>query len=130
MSWYSAENAKPLHISQDVLRSVLYGKWCNVFGNDRELTFKADAVFRNKDIYQSENSKLLFNSCLTLRKSTFCIILVDFMKRNLCSEICNRSKYKLVAISIRCVQSLFTENTNKYNSLPDKDAIIIYPRSI
>ena len=57
MSWYSEENVKTLHISQDILRSVLYGKWCNVFGNDRELTFKPDALFRSKDVYKSENSK-------------------------------------------------------------------------
>ncbi|CAH3041123.1 unnamed protein product [Porites lobata] len=30
----------PLNISQEVLRSVLYGKWCNVFGGQKELTFK------------------------------------------------------------------------------------------
>ncbi len=75
MSWYSEESTKSFHISQDILRSVLYGKWCNVFGNDRELTFKSDAVFRNKDIYQAENSKSALFNCnlvvLTLCKSIF-----------------------------------------------------------
>lgn len=55
MSWYS--EMKSLHITQDLLRSVLYGKWCNTFGNERELTFKHDSVFRSTGIYSSENGK-------------------------------------------------------------------------
>ncbi|XP_078380928.1 PR domain zinc finger protein 12-like isoform X2 [Oculina patagonica] len=34
----------PLNISQEVLRSVLYGKWCNVFGGQKELTFKSGVL--------------------------------------------------------------------------------------
>ena len=52
MSW-CAENG-----AAKTLRSVLYGKWCSVFGDDRELTFKADAVFR-KDVYKPESSKYI-----------------------------------------------------------------------
>ncbi|XP_032232606.1 PR domain zinc finger protein 12 [Nematostella vectensis] len=36
--------ATPLSISQEVLRSVLYGKWCNVFGGQKELTFKSSIL--------------------------------------------------------------------------------------
>lgn len=36
--------SSPLNISQEVLRSVLYGKWCNVFGGQKELTFKSGVL--------------------------------------------------------------------------------------
>lgn len=38
------KRSRPLSISQEVLRSVLYGKWCNVFGGQKELTFKSSAL--------------------------------------------------------------------------------------
>lgn len=43
----------PLNISQEVLRSVLYGKWCNVFGGQKELTFKSGVL--EKVDYNSED---------------------------------------------------------------------------
>ena len=49
----------PLNISQEVLRSVLYGKWCNVFGGQKELTFKSGVL--EKMDYSSDEGKLIFN---------------------------------------------------------------------
>lgn len=42
-------------ISQEVLRSVLYGKWCNVFGGQKELTFKSS--FLDKAEYPSDEGR-------------------------------------------------------------------------
>lgn len=45
-------------ISQEVLRSVLYGKWCNVFGGQKELTFKSS--FLDKTEYPSDEGEAIY----------------------------------------------------------------------
>ena len=47
----------PLNISQEVLRSVLYGKWCNLFGGQKELTFKP-GVLEKVDYNSDEGKKI------------------------------------------------------------------------
>ena len=49
------EASSPLNISQEVLRSVLYGKWCNAFGGQKELTFKSSIL--EKVEYNSDEGK-------------------------------------------------------------------------
>lgn len=49
-------SALPVSITQEVLRSVLYGKWCNVFGGQKELTFKTGIL--EKVEYHSEEGQL------------------------------------------------------------------------
>lgn len=52
------ETSSPLNISQEVLRSVLYGKWCNVLGGQKELTFKTSIL--EKVEYHSDEGKFTF----------------------------------------------------------------------
>lgn len=47
----------PLSISQEVLRSVLYGKWCNVFGGQKELTFKSN-ILENVEYHDAEEGNV------------------------------------------------------------------------
>ncbi|XP_067057036.1 PR domain zinc finger protein 12-like [Acropora muricata] len=49
----------PLNISQEVLRSVLYGKWCNVFGGQKEMTFKSGALDKI-DYHSDEEHEVSF----------------------------------------------------------------------
>lgn len=58
-----SEGSGSMSISQEVLRSVLYGKWCNVFGGQKELTFKSS--FLDKVEYPSDEGELV----------TLCIIV-------------------------------------------------------
>lgn len=58
MESWTLEESSPsntLSISQEVLRSVLYGKWCNVFGGQKELTFKSS--FLDKAEYPSDEGE-------------------------------------------------------------------------
>lgn len=66
-SWSIVSESPPsstLSISQEVLRSVLYGKWCNVFGGQKELTFKSN--FLDKAEYPSDEGELYmhFGQCI------------------------------------------------------------------
>lgn len=54
-NWVTDSPPSSLSISQEVLRSVLYGKWCNVFGGQKELTFKSN--FLDKTEYPSDEGK-------------------------------------------------------------------------
>ena len=62
----SPDKDGPLNISQEILRSVLYGKWCNVFGGQKELTFKSgllEKVDYNSDEGNVHHKYGLSESC-------------------------------------------------------------------
>lgn len=65
----------PLNISQEVLRSVLYGKWCNVFGGQKELTFKSGVL--EKVDYNSDEGKKIQSSFTAMNN------LFSFINKNL-----------------------------------------------
>lgn len=53
------ESPSPLNISQEVLRSVLYGKWCNVLGAQKELTFKSN-ILEKVEYHSDEGTRIYF----------------------------------------------------------------------
>jgi len=68
-SWNLVVEGPPsstLSISQEVLRSVLYGKWCNVFGGQKELTFKSS--FLDKAEYPSDEGETLMHNITTITR--------------------------------------------------------------
>lgn len=88
-NWVTDSPPSSLSISQEVLRSVLYGKWCNVFGGQKELTFKSN--FLDKTEYPSDEGKssklrTFYLFCLTLLRKLFIVVCFELLVLNLPSR--------------------------------------------
>jgi hypothetical protein len=93
--WNIVTDSSPssLSISQEVLRSVLYGKWCNVFGGQKELTFKSN--FLDKTEYPSDEGKNFLGYKILLNAARSLLTILFFPAGLFLTEYVKTTSFEL-----------------------------------